>query len=206
LIVEYTVIFPLFILAILGTVDISYMFFEWGMADKAAYAGARTAVVTYPVAQNITNPSYTATQLQNIGVLCFANDTGVANGNCPTFSTVCTPASSRGSCTNGYAWGATEEAAFTRILAGMQAVFPRLGRQNVLISYQSNGLGFVGRPGGLPMDVTVSISCMTHQFFFINGLMGWAFPAPAGCPAGTPGGPLIPTYATTLTSESMATN
>jgi hypothetical protein len=50
-------------------------------------------------------------------------------------------------------------------------VFPRIAATNVQISYQQNGLGFVGQTaslGGLPMNVTVSISGMTHQFYFID--------------------------------------
>jgi Flp pilus assembly protein TadG len=194
-----------------GTVDFSYMLFEWSMANKAVFIGARRAVVLDPVATGITNPTYTSTQMSNLGQSCFDPATGAANSNCPTANTTCTPAASNGSCTNGYAWN---ETAFTNptatndwqkgILDKMQAVFPRLQRQNVQISYQTNGLGFAGRPNGLPMDVTVSIRCMTHQFYFISALMQWAFAAPAGCPAGTPAGPSIP-FVTTLTSECMDT-
>jgi hypothetical protein len=64
----------------------------------------------------------------------------------------------------------------------MQAVFLRLQRENVTISYQTNGTGLVGQawegsadPGNpqftLPMNVTVSITGMTHQFYFISALL-----------------------------------
>ena len=199
--VEYTVVFPLFIVVVLGTVDVTYMLYEWGLANKAAYRGARTAVVSAPVAVNITSPAYDATL---IGQPCF--NTAGTNVNCPSLSTVCTPGASNGTCTNGFAW---DEAAFTnssdRIFDRMKSIFPRLTRQNVQISYQTNNLGFVGRPGGLPMNVTVSIQCMTHQFFFIDALMRWAFTPPAGCPV-TLRGPAIPGFASTLQSEDMSTN
>jgi Flp pilus assembly protein TadG len=201
--VEFTLVFPIFLLAALGTIDFTYMLFDWSMANKAAFIGARTAVASDPVATGITNLTYTATQTSNLGQWCFTTATGAANGNCPTASATCTPAASGGSCTAGYTFDNT---AFTTILGKMQAVFPRLQRQNVQISYLTNGLGFAGRPNGLPMDVTVSISCMTHQFYFIGALMNWTFTAPAGCPAGTPAAPSIPAFATTLTSEDMVTN
>ncbi len=210
--VEFTLVFPLFMLVAFGTVDFTYMLFEWDMADKAAYMGARTAVVSDPVASGITNLTYDPTLL---GQSCFVSATGQPQNpvTCPTATTVCTPAASGGSCTGGYAFDNT---AFTTILTRMQQAFPsvgagasRLQRRNVQITYQTNGLGFVGRPGnlgGLPMDVTVQIQCMTHQFYFLGALMNWAFAAlPAGCPA-APSGPAIPAFATTLPSEDMVTN
>src|SRR2546422_8846034 len=172
MLVEYTVVFPLFILVTLGTVDVAYMLSDWALANKAAYVGARTAVVSNPVAQGITNP-FTPGLNPNIGKLCFDPTTGAANtdsnGNnyCPTVSSVCTGASGGGSCTNGYTFDNT---AFAPILGNMKAIFPRLQAGNVQISYQTNGLGFVLQPGGLPMNVTVSITGMTHQFFFLPSI------------------------------------
>ena len=194
--IEYAIVFPLFISVTLGTVDVTYMLFDWALANKAAYVGARAAVVSDPVATSatnpLTNPSYTQSQSQQIGQLCFNPSTGVSNGNCPSISTVCTPnSSSGGSCTNSYTFDNT---AFLAILGKMQAVFPRLQRQNVQISYNTNGQGFVLQPGGLPMDVTVSVQGMTHRFYFISGLER------------VRSTPSIPPFATTLTSEDMATN
>jgi Flp pilus assembly protein TadG len=204
--VEFTLVFPILLLVALGTIDFTYMLFDWSMANKAAFTGARTAVVSDPVTTGVTNLTYDTTLLSQP---CFNLATGAASGNCPTVSTVCTPAASNGNCTNGYAWDG--ETAFTNvngtgILDRMRLVFPRLQRENVQISYQTTGLGFVGRPDGLPMNVTVSIRCMTHQFYFIGALMNWVFTAPVGCPAGTPAGPSIPAFATTLTSEDMCTS
>src|SRR5262245_13434272 len=171
--VEFTLVFPVLILVALGTVDFTLMLFDWSMAAKAAYQGARTAIVSSPVATNITNLTYDPLQ---IGQPCFDAGTGAANTNCPSASSVCTS----GSCTNGQGFDNT---AFTTIVNSMHAVFPRVQSQNVRISYQTTGLGFAGRPGGLPMNVTVSITCMNHEFYFIGTLMGWAFPAlPNGCP------------------------
>jgi TadE-like protein len=209
---EFTLVFPVVMLAALGTFDVAYMLSEWQAANKAAFAGARRAVVLDPVATGVTDLTYSSAATQT-GRACFDPTTGGADptSDCPTVDTVCTPAATGGSCTNGYTWNDT---AFTNptaplgsplrgIFDKMRDVFPRLQRQNVQISYQTNGLGFVGRPDGLPMNVTVSIRCMTHQFYFLGPLMNWAFAAPAGCPAGTPVGVSIPSFATTLPSEDM---
>jgi Flp pilus assembly protein TadG len=199
--VEFTLVFPILLLVALGTVDFSYLLFDWSLANKAAFAGARKAVVADPVATGITNLTY-STAGTELNRSCF-DSTGAADStsSCPTVSTTCTPAASGGSCTNGYAWN---ETTFTNpsatnelqkgILDRMKEVFPRLQRQNVQISYQTAGLGFVGRPNGLPMYVTVSIQGMTHQFYFIGPL------------AKIVSTRSLPTFATTLISEDMCTH
>ena len=40
---------------VLGTIDVVYMLYEWALANKAAYVGARTAMVSDPVANGITS-------------------------------------------------------------------------------------------------------------------------------------------------------
>ena len=210
--VEFTVVFPVFILIVLGTVDVALMLFDWTLANKASYMGARRAVVTNPVAAGITNLPYDPTKL---GLLCFNPADGAPTGNCPSVQdsysdpprpVVCTPAATTGSCTGGYSFDdgpfdchCTSPTAPVPIFNQMQQIFPRLQRQNVTISYKTNNLGFVGRPDGLPMNVTVSITGMTHQFYFLGPIMrffGGDFAA----------NPPIPTFATTLTSEAMVSN
>jgi hypothetical protein len=190
------------LLLALGIVDVTYMFYEWALASKATYRGARVAVVSNPVASNATNISFSATQLQNIGQLCFVPTTGSATSpaNCPTITNV--------SCVSGDcgAGNTYDSAAFTRILTAMQTVFPRVAAGNVQVIYTTNGLGYVGLPYAdpsatqfaLPMNVTVSVTGMTHQFFFLPGLLrlfGGNFLA----------NPAIPVFSTTMQSASMFT-
>ena len=204
---EFTVVFPIFMLVAFGTVDVSYMLFEWAQANKATYAGARVAVVSNPVASGVTSLTY-STQSTELGVSCFNAADGTVNttASCPTVSTVCTPSSGTGgSCTGGYTFDNT---AFSLVFSAMQGIFSRLQRQDVQISYQTNGLGYVGElsttnTNALPMNVTVSIRCMTHQIFFIGNFISGAAPG-AGCPAGA-AGPAIPAFSTTIQSESMNT-
>jgi hypothetical protein len=209
---EFALVFPVIMLAALGTFDVAYMLYEWQAANKATFAGARRAVVVNPVAIEVTALTYTGTT----DTPCSIPATGAVDpdANCPTVDTVCTAAATSGTCSNGYTWN---ETAFTNptapldsplsgIFDQMHRVFPHLQRQNVQISYQTNGLGYAGRPNGLPMNVTVSIRCMTHELYFLGPLMNWAFTVPTGCPAGTPAGWSIPSFATTLPSEDMCTS
>jgi Flp pilus assembly protein TadG len=203
MLVEYTVVFPVFLLVTLGTVDVAYMLSEWALANKATYVGARAAVVLNPVAPQITDPTLIYPSTATVGKYCFDFGTGtVDTTNCfgPTdvivncTSTTCTPS------TYGNPPDTTASStAFTLIVNKMQAVFPRLQTGNVTISYQLNGSGYVGRPSGPPMDVTVGIHNMTHQIYFLSGIMrffGGSFLSTVP----------IPAAATTLTSEDMTTN
>jgi Flp pilus assembly protein TadG len=195
--IDTTIVMPMFLLLVLGTIDATYMFYDWGLANKAAYVGARTAVTSNAVDPAVTNLSYTSAQLQNIGQSCLTF-------SCPSVSSVCTGASTGVTCRGG------DDAAFTNIFSRMQAVFPSLQRQNVTISYQTNGTGVVGQawegspdPANpqftLPMNVTVSITGMTHQFYFVSPLLQFFSGGISATPA-------IPSFATTLQSEDMFTN
>jgi hypothetical protein len=175
--VEFTLVFPILILITFGTIDVTYMLYEWNLASKAAYRGARVAIVANPVAPEITNPAY---NVADIGLFCFNRDTGASTGLCPTVSVTCPSADG---CPD------PDNAAFTFILQEMQQIFPRLQAANVSIHYETTGLGFVGRPGGLPMNVTVSIRCMTHQLFFFGRVNGMGV---SGAPQPVPGIPTRP--------------
>jgi Flp pilus assembly protein TadG len=212
--VETAIVLVLFFLLALGTVDATYMFFEWAMANKAAHVGARTAVVSNPVDPSVySNLSFSPSQLQKFGDACY--DSSGDNVNCPAMNSVCTSTGCSVCNSNGCVGSRYDANSFNTILTAMKQVFPRLAAQNVRISYETNGTGFVGEPyfdnttcNGcfiLPMNVTVSIQCMTHQFFFIDALMGWIFSPPANCPTSPKGAP-IPAVATTRQSEDMFTN
>jgi len=185
---EFTMVFPIVMMVVLGTVDATYMLHEWNQASKAAYRGARQAVVSAPAVPAVAAPAYNPLFT---GQDCYDPTTGTSTGACPTIDQSCT----------GVACDAT---ALAPILAAMQTAFPRVQAANVQIRYQTNGLGFNGQPGGLPMSVTVSIACMNHQMFFIGNWMGWLLPAVDGCqPAQTVP---IPAFSSTLPSEDMETN
>src|SRR5262245_53640875 len=111
--VEFTLVFPVVLLVSLGIVDVAYMLWEWGEANKATHIGARRAVVLDPVATAVTDLTYSSAATQT-GKLCFDPATGAADtsvANCPTVDTVCTPAATGGNCTNGFTWN--NDTAFT---------------------------------------------------------------------------------------------
>jgi hypothetical protein len=186
----------MFLVLVLGTIDATYMFHDWIVANKAAYMGARTAVTSNPVDPGVIISDKPPPEDVHKSCLVVLN--------CPSVSTVCTGTTSGVTCTGG------DNAAFTRIFNTMQKMLPRLQRSNVTISYQTNGTGLVGQlwdgnsdfanPKYIyAMNVTVSITGMTHQFYFIAPLLRFLG-------GGINATPAIPTFATTLQSEDMFTN
>jgi Flp pilus assembly protein TadG len=210
--IEFAIVFPVLALVALGAVDLGYYFYQWNAVGKATHLGARLATVINPVAAGLNDLTVEwskAIYSDKLGLPCSVN--GTSTGNCPVNVTVtCVPNSSAGgTCTCAPAGGICSvvtgfnNVAFDQILQEMQRVYPQLTRTDVRISYRSTGLGFVGRPGGLPMTVGVSVPCRTHRFFFVEGLANLVAPTPTGACAGAPAGWPLPTSLATFTTEDM---
>jgi Flp pilus assembly protein TadG len=207
-VVEFTVIMPVLLLLTLGAVDLGYLVYDRGMVSKAVYAGAHRAIVSNPVDSDITSVAWTTA---DIGNDCSTSITTGAGASCSGYATTstCTKTGNTGSCTSG----TFNSTAFTAIVNKMQTTFGctagsltcRLQPKNVSITYAITGtLGFVGQPNGLPMNVTVKVTCMYHPFYFVGALLSLTYTTPQGC--STANGWSIPAYSTTLTSEDLSTN
>ena len=210
--VEFTIVFPVFAALAFGIVDVGFMMYRWNAAAKATHAGARAAIIRDPIATglgdlmtqywNVEGFGY----YQNIGLNCQDATGARIAANCPRIEVRCVIGTASGTCTSDFGQTHTfDDTKFGPIFNKMRLAFPELSREFVRISYKTTGLGFAGRPN-LPMEVSVSIRCMTQELFF-SGLYNLVAPAPpADCPAGTPRGWQIPASTTTLTSEDFKTN
>jgi Flp pilus assembly pilin Flp len=179
--IEFAVAFPVLASVSLGMVDLSYVLHQWNAASKATQRGAREAAVFDPVAIGLNNlaSNYWSTEPYNlnIGKPCSDANGNPDGNNCPTFDVTCTNTE----CTGEWAHSAD---AFNRVFAAMDAVYPQLEPENVEVRYASTGLGFAGRPGGLPVQVSVRIRCVRQELFFLGGFAaGVAQTTATGCPA-----------------------
>lgn len=208
--VEFTIVFPTIVLVVLGLVDAGLMMFKWSGLRKATYEGARYSVVHDPVASNLTGTTQGSVG-SVVGQSC--STSGGVSGACKEIDIYCIAGTgTTGTCYNADGSTSTtyifQNAAFVAILDRMQSMSPAepIDRRQVKISYQTTGLGYVGRPIGSPMNVTVSLRCMTTDMFFLSGFLNWALSPPTGCTDITvPAGIQVPPFATTLPSESMKT-
>jgi len=176
--VEMTIVSSLLFALTLGFVDFGYAFYQWNAATKAVQVGARMASISDPVATNLTTAGPTTTP-----------GAPVTAGAYGPFA--CSYTGATGACTGSGTFNATN---FSRIFRGDTAVtnndacptptatqrpgmchfFPGLLRSNVVVTYTATGLGYQTRLGGPVPTVTVSLQNLTFQFFFLQGLMGFA--------------------------------
>ncbi len=182
--VEFAVVALLLFVLTFGIIDFGLMLWQWNMADKATQIGVRTAVVSSFVAPGLA--TFPATPVSDPGTPCTDPTTGVANADCSFATVTCTSSG----CS---AFGFSADA-FNRIVTAMQQVDPFIAAENVQIRYAANGLGFVGRPGGLPVTVTVRLIGMTFQVIVVDALLG------------TPGTLAMPGFTATLIGEDMNTS
>ncbi|PZF78185.1 hypothetical protein DK847_07170 [Aestuariivirga litoralis] len=210
---EFTVVFPLVMLVVLGSIDAAVLFMNWSSLGRATYVGARVAVVSPPIATGINAPTAGTAGGQS----CYSFSTGAATGKCTEkAATVCTASATAGSgtccplnsnvssCTKNYDWN---EASFTKILDAINngSSTIALDRRQLQVRYEPMGLSYVQRPVGTPMLVTVSVRCIRYPFYFLQPLLGWAFSgASAGCQGiGQPTGFPLPSFSTSLPSEDL---
>lgn len=181
--VEGAVVLPLFVLIIVGLLDLGLFFWQWNAADKAVHAGARRAIVWDPVASGSGLTAVdTIWDPTKLGQSCF-----VAASGCPTLKVVCTSAGcgcTGTGCTGGYAlydrsklaksdplYDGTRKQVLAELVDVMKPLLPQLTAQNVSVTYESNRLGFVGRPGAVPADVTVSLQNLSYDFIILDKIV-----------------------------------
>ncbi len=58
----------------------------------------------------------------------------------------------------------------------MRAILPGISTRNVEVTYRTNGLGYVGRPVPVPVDVTLRLVGYEYSPVFLGGLLGAALP------------------------------
>lgn len=203
--VEFTAVFPFLMLLLLGAVDVGMLMVDWAGLNRATYAGARFAAVSAPVATGI-NAKITGTLN---GQSCIDPVTGAATASCTARSAttcVATGSPTGGSCP-GYTFN---DAAMNAIRDEMNKlmILGTLDRRQISVTYTPTTIGYVGRSDGFPVNITVGIRCFKHKFYFIEALMGWAFPAAGSECNGVPmtSGIPVPPFATTMPSEDLTTN
>ena len=160
--VEAAIVTPIFLLLAFGVLELGIYLWQWNTATKAVQLGARYAVTSDPVARGdgLTTSPVTGP----LGTSCRPDDFNP----CFRFKVVCTSSG----CSGGELYQ-IDTAAFSNILAQMRRVFPDLGEEHVRISYESNGLGFIGFPNHVPNNITVEIIERQYDFVALRAFLSW---------------------------------
>lgn len=156
---EFALIVPLMLLILFTIIDVGIYGFALNRAEKSTQMGARMAVVTNSVDSAMEGYDYVG---QTVGGVTYtqgdriqASALGVET--CTSASCTCSPACP---------WTpARDAAAFNRILARVQQIYPAATASNLVVEYRGSGLGYAGDPGGMDIAplVTVKLQNMTYS-------------------------------------------
>lgn len=220
--VETALIFVFMLLVSFGIIEMGSAYWQWTSAEKATQAGARTAITTGFVAHGLMSfpASVTTNGVSNVGTPCYDPSASGSNfilAACNIKPVVCTAtaftvsngvytvADGQGSCTpnsicdNGGGGSNCvtanfRGASFSTIVNAMSHLDGFISPTNVVVTYYPTQLGFVGRPGGLPLFVTVTLTGMKFKFYVLGVLAGISEKFS------------MPPFTTTLTGEVLCTN
>ena len=155
---EFAMIVPVFLILLLGMIDVGRYMWTINQAEKATQMGARYAVVTNPVPVLLTqdfNIEHGSTAGDPVDTGDFntatCTSTGAGNATC----TITGGLSSE---------NAADAAAFGKIIDWMKTFYPTVDYPNVRIIYKNVGLGFAGDPHG--PDVAALTTIELHDVTF----------------------------------------
>ena len=165
--VEFTLVMPLLLLLIFGTIDVGRYTWNLSQAEKATQTGARWAVSTDMIASGLNGYS-------------FAISGGITQGSpvtaaaFPGIACQSTSGTLACVCPSSCAYPTTASpAAFTRLVDRMKQIYPGLTEDNVVVTYSWSGLGFAGDPNGVDVAPLTTVSLRNLNYApFTNYIFG----------------------------------
>lgn len=167
---EFALVLPVMLFFLLGIIDVGRFIWYVNQAEKATQIGARWAIVTDAVPQNLRGYDFaTAGGVPQGTVVPISKFPGMT-----CTSTACT-CKSGGTCAFGTTRNAT---AFTALVGRMNEIYGGIGNANVTVDYDWSGLGYAGDPNGLDVDplVTVRTSGLPFRPIFLAGVLQFSLP------------------------------
>lgn len=155
--VEFSLLLGFLLFATFGIVEGGYIFYQVNGAQKATQAAARYAATRPAVANNL-NECVTTSAISGVD----------AGTDCSTIGgtydkVVCEYANLSSDC---------DISLFTPIRDEMKAVFPFIKDENIFITYEGTGLGYVGRGKPVPA-ITVELRNIQYNYVVLGQLMNW---------------------------------
>ncbi len=159
---EFALVLPLFLILLLGTIDVGIYAWRINQAEKATQAGARFAAVTNPLAQELLTASYVNTTVSTTaGTVTIGQGDRIpatALGLLTCTSTSCT-------CTTSPCPGTTfDSAAFTALATRVGAIYGAVDDTNIRVEYRGSGLGFAGDPNGPDIAPLITVRLVNMQY------------------------------------------
>lgn len=172
---EFAMIVPVFLLFLLGIIDVGRFIWAVNENEKAAQIGARWAVATDLICDGLNNWSFALnqdppiTQGSQVPKSVFPG-VGFAGGAATTCE--CAPG---GTCSFPLT---ADRDAFLRLVGRMSDIQPRVGPDNVRVDYSWSGLGYAGDPNGPDVSptVTVTVGRLGFRPLFLAGFISLGIP------------------------------
>ena len=161
---EFAMVLPLLLIFLLGIIDVGRLLWTVNRIEKATQMGARYAIVTDPVPNDLRTLSAVGLTDSKMHVLTngdlltdYVMATATYSGTVGTTAPTCT-----GNCT---ALGSATTTSFDAIYRRVKAFLPELPRTSLDVSYSNSGLGFAGDPTGQDFYpiITVSVRDVTFK-------------------------------------------
>lgn len=175
--VEGLIVFPLVLLMFAAFFEFGFAVHQWNQTAKALQLGARLLAVSNPLIQPkekgnsgkfTTFETIFTDDLKNIdpGEPVLAD---IISASCGVDADPCSPVE-----VNRLIYGSDNQCniAFGNSLPGMCDFNNRIGVENIRVTYYRAGLGFVDRPGGPVVTVSVQIPNLTFNLPLVGALLG----------------------------------
>ncbi len=179
---EALLVTPIVLLVFTTFIEFGFAVYQWNQAAKAVQHGARMIAVSDPLLADMSfltedYPSEQGGPVPNTArsVSCGADDVA-----CDATQMQRLISGSDALCVY---------AASTK--PGMCDIFPRVSANSVHVTYHRSGLGYVGRPDGPVLSITVELRNLTFDFLFLGRFL----------PVSVLN---IPAHPVTITSEDMS--
>lgn len=171
---EFALILPVFILFFVGLIDGGRFLYGVNQGEKATQIGARWAIVTDPLAPELSGsyvgaPTGSGTLAQGdripasaLGLVeCNKDGCKCNSGICPTGITSARKAYTDQSPTSP----------FNRLRSRVQEIMPEVQASNLIVEYRGSGLGYAGNPNGMSIAplVTVRLADLSFSPYILFG-------------------------------------
>jgi len=186
---EGLIVMPLILLVFAAFIEFGYAMFQWNQTVKALQFGVRKAAVSSSIVAGFDPATVTA-------LASGSTNGGVAIPVGALGPWTCTD---RPACTaelNRIVYGTAAATSCQPIGTGSPAMCqlnPRIGINNVRVTYMMSGLGYYGRPGGAVLTIRMEVLGITFDLPMLGAILGL-------------NNVTVPAMPVTVTSEDLNTN